>query len=122
MVTRLASVGCGWPIWHTRGEGGDVPAKVKHDFRYDPLQHGARIDMSRGNSTEDKSNKGWSEGWLAYLPRYRGTVGQSPYNQASQGNAMEQAAGVAYAAATDSEYLLDGELDWTRHYVTRRQG
>ena len=70
--------------------------------------------MQRGTVKDDLSNKEWTE-WLQELPKYRGKLNQHPSSEVGQGNAMEQAAGIAYAAATQERFLngIAGELDWT---------
>ena len=104
----------GWPLWLTSGEGGNVPLAKSHDFGKDRLQHGARVDFSRGSAKDDRGNQEWSTRWLQQLPQYKSTLTQDPRSDNGRGNAVEQAAGVAFAAVTNEEHLAHGRLDWTR--------
>ena len=114
----LAAVQAGWPLWKTTGEGGSCPKRPCHDFGFNTLQDGARIDFERGSPNDDLANMEWNA-WLNLLPLYSSCVPQGPSNLKSRGNAMEQAVGLAYAAATDGHYLGHGDLDWTRNQSQR---
>ena len=114
----LAAVQAGWPLWKTPGEGGSCPKRPCHDFGFNTLKHGARIDFERGSRNDDLANMEWNA-WLNLLPLYSSCVPQCPSNLKNRGNAMEQAVGLAYAAATDGHYLSHGELDWTRNQSIR---
>ena len=109
-----SAVGAGFPIWISNGNGGHVPGREVHDFAYNRLRDGARVDMQRGTINDDLTNKKWTE-WLNHLPKYASKLTQQPRSDIGRGNAMEQAAGIAYAAATEQKFGESvGRLDWTR--------
>ena len=99
----------GWPLWCTDGGGGEVPGKDVHDFSWMNLESGARVDFYRGVPSDDMENKDW-EKLYEQLPKYRAYMRkhQCPSCTRSIGNAMEQACGVAYAAATFGKDLPVG--------------
>ena len=107
------AVQVGWPMWMTSRDGSEMPKRMLHDFVMMKLQVGARIDFSRGKAEDVFPNAHW-ETMLLLSPFYRQTLTQDPQCTNSRGNAMEQAVGVAFAAATKSSYLKHGKLDWTR--------
>ena len=112
---RLAeAVLAGYPLWKTDGHGGNCPRRLIHDFASNTLKQGARIDFRRGTVEDDLSNKGWVK-WLDRLPRYAASLRQAPTSTLSRGNAMEQAVGLSYAAASNARFLKEGVLDWTRN-------
>ena len=112
---RLAqAVLAGYPLWKTDGHGGSCPRRLTHDFALHALRVGARIDFRRGTAEDDLSNKGWVK-WLERLPLYAASLRQAPTSTLSRGNAMEQAVGLSYAAASNARFLKDGFLDWTRN-------
>ena len=108
-----AAANAGWPLWLSDGQGGRRPKRPCHDFGCNALQDGARLDFNRGTAGDDLCNVQWNE-LLNRLPLYESVVRQQPKSMISRGNAVEQAIGLAYAAATNARYLNDGELDWTR--------
>ena len=108
-----AAAKAGWPLWLSDGQGGRRPTRPCHDFGCNALQDGARLDFNRGTAGDDLCNVQWNE-LLNRLPLYESVVQQQPKSMISRGNAVEQAIGLAYAAATNARYLNDGELDWTR--------
>ena len=102
-----------WPLWKTIGGGGDVPQSTVHDFKYDTCKGGARVDFYRGRASHDQWNGTWSQ-WLQRLPRYHDTLQQDVRSTNMRGNAMEMAAGVAYAASKGADWKGPGHLDWSR--------
>ena len=112
---RLAqAVLAGYPLWKTDGHGGSCPRRLNHDFGSHSLRIGARIDFLRGTAEDDLTNLGWVR-WFERLPRYAASLRQTPTSTLGQGNAMEQAVGLSYAAASKARFLKDGSLDWTRN-------
>ena len=95
------------------GQGGRLPKRPCHDFGCNNLRDGARLDFNRGTAGDDLCNVLWNK-LLDRLPLYESVVQQQPKSMISRGNAVEQAIGLSYAAATNARYLNDGELDWTR--------
>ena len=78
------------------------------------LRYGARIDCYRGEGFHDFKNIVWTNikdklpEFTKYLKNH-----QNPDSEIGLGNAMEQAAGVSYAAATYGQLLPeDGQLLW----------
>ena len=96
----------GWPKWCTPGTGGGYPKRIVHDFEWEKMKYGARIDFCRGTPSDDVRSVCWQQLYM-HLPRYQAYMGshQGPKNPESIGNAMEQAIGVAYAAATKGCHL-----------------
>ena len=92
-----------------------MPQAKIHDFGKDRLQHGARVDFRRGSAKDDRGNQEWSTRWLQQLPQYQSMLTQDPHSENGRGNAVEQAAGVAFAAVTNEVHLAHGRLDWTRN-------
>ena len=92
-----------------------MPHAQIHDFGKDRLQWGARIDFNRGSAKDDRGNHEWITRWIQHLPQYKSTLTQDPRSDNGRGNAVEQAAGVAFAAVTNDEHLAHGRLDWTRN-------
>ena len=86
-----------------------MPPTATHDFKTDALQYGARIDFYRGQDSDDLANKTWAK-MFQDLPQYREMVQQRPTSTNSCGNAMEQAVGVAYAAASDCANVTNGYI------------
>ena len=108
-----AAANAGWPLWLSDGKGGKLPRRPCHDFGCNALQDGARVDFNRGTAGDDLCNVQWNK-LLDCLPKYASVVKQHPSSMISRGNAVEQAIGLAYAAATNAQYLNEGDLDWTR--------
>ena len=42
-----------WPVWHTTGEGGDVPDREWFNLATGNLRMGARLDFTRGMAKND---------------------------------------------------------------------
>ena len=102
---RLAqAVLAGYPLWKTDGHGGSCPRRLIHDFGSHTLKIGARIDFRRGTAEDDLTNLGWVR-WFERLPRYAGSLRQASTSTLGQGNAMEQAVGLSYAAASNSRFF-----------------
>ena len=80
----LAAVQAGWPLWKTPGEGGSCPKRPCHDFGFNTLKHGARIDFERGSRNDDLANMEWNA-WLNLLPLHSSCVPQGPRNLTSRG-------------------------------------
>ena len=104
----------GWPDWVTTGEGGSVSRGKTHDFSWMKLKFGARIDFFRGASSDDLRSPIWQV-ISEKLPRYTEYLmeHQNPQSPEGVGNAMEQAAGVSFAAATYGTRLpKNAQLKW----------
>ena len=80
----LAAAQAGRPLWKTTGEGGSCPKRPCHDFGFNALQDGARVDFKRGSPNDDLANMEWSA-WLNILPLYSSCVPQGPSNLTSRG-------------------------------------
>ena len=99
----------GWPLWFSPGQGSGEPNRPQHDFSFNSLSQGARIDFYRGVVADDWLNTKW-KALYQRLPRYRATITKQ-WNVSSvitEGNAMEVATGIAYAAHTRAEHLPQG--------------
>ena len=99
------------PTWHTKGVRGWEPCRTEHNFAVHSLREGARIDMLRGEISDDLGNGDWNH-LLRQLPKFRAWVLKtwgSNLNQESRGNAMEMACGLAYATAHGGRNLPVGQ-------------
>ena len=113
-IKLAKAVLAGYPFWKTGGQGGTCPKRIIHDFAWNSLRDGARIDFCRGTKEDDLGNKDWVK-WLERLPHYAASLRQAPTSVLGRGNAMEQAVGLSYAAATQEQHMQEGILDWTRN-------
>jgi len=94
-----------WPVWKSCGWGGDFPSRKVHRFDWHSLMEGARLDFCRGDANDDLQNVDWEHRVAARVPQYMHGLWQEPATRRQKGNAIEQAIGVAWAAATGGAYL-----------------
>ena len=104
----------GWPKWITPGLGGYGPWRTSHDFLWNTLHEGARVDFYRGTWADDRANTEWSK-WLYALPQHNEFGIRNFYYSSlnSRGNYMETTIGICYAAATDGKHMPQGwYIEW----------
>ena len=107
LIDYAFRLGC--PLWHNALTNGCYPRKRIHNFEKDRLRDGARIDVFRGEATDDYMNCIWAQ-WLENLPMYKARVMKSHNlsgtSVGSLGNALEVVAGLSFAARCNG-YNLD---------------
>ena len=88
-------------------------------FEHGPVSKGAWIDIARGLDHHDPGNRTLNE-WWPFLPLYKeGVHSADGLNHKSVGDALEQAAGISFAAATGERFLVHNNMG-RLHFPTIR--
>ena len=108
-----AAVQTGFPTWHVDGAAewlsDAIPGKI-YVFPQGLVYRGAWMDFARGQDHDDPGNQVLNRWWPSLRSYAAGVRDAEKLGWKSVGDALEQACGISFCAATGERFLIHNDM------------